>query len=111
MSKGVKVVAGLVIAVIAVVAILVVVVFQHLAAIIKQVIEDVGSNVTGTPVRVQQGQFTLAEGREARFPDSVTERGRRHVQLLQRLEHVVAAPFPAPRLTGDHPAPDLRGAG
>lgn len=34
---------------------------------------------------VEVKSVTLADGRTARFPDSVTERGRRHVEVLERL--------------------------
>ena len=37
------------------------------------------------PCFVEVKSVTLAEGRRARFPDSVTERGRRHVDTLARL--------------------------
>ena len=34
---------------------------------------------------VEVKSVTLAEGRRARFPDSVTTRGRRHMEVLMRL--------------------------
>jgi len=37
------------------------------------------------PVYVEVKSVTLAEGRRARFPDSVTARGRRHMDTLARL--------------------------
>ncbi|MGH0035983.1 MAG: DNA/RNA nuclease SfsA [Myxococcota bacterium] len=37
------------------------------------------------PAYVEVKSVTLAEGRCARFPDSVTTRGRRHMQTLERL--------------------------
>ncbi len=37
------------------------------------------------PAWVEVKSVTLAEGRRARFPDAVTERGRRHMQTLERL--------------------------
>ncbi len=63
MNKAVKIVLGLVVALVAVVAIVGVLVLQNLDAIIKQVIEDVGSEVVGTPVRVSEVKFTLQDGR------------------------------------------------
>ncbi len=63
MSKAVKIVLGLVVALVAVVAVVMVLVLQNLDAIIKQVIEDVGSDVVGTPVRVSEVKFTLQDGR------------------------------------------------
>ena len=63
MGKAGKAFIGVVIAAVAIVAVLAVVVFQNLDAIIKQVIEDVGSEVTGTAVRVSEVKFTLQEGR------------------------------------------------
>lgn len=63
MSKAVKIVLGLVVAAVAIVAVVMVLVLQNLDAIIKKVIEDVGSEVVGTSVRVSEVKFTLAEGR------------------------------------------------
>ena len=63
MGKAVKIILGLVVAVIAVCAVVFVLVLQNLDAIIKQVIEDVGSEVVGTPVSVSKVKFTLQEGR------------------------------------------------
>jgi sugar fermentation stimulation protein A len=37
------------------------------------------------PAFVEVKSVTLARGRAARFPDSVTERGRRHLEVLTRL--------------------------
>ncbi len=37
------------------------------------------------PAYVEVKSVTLAEGRRARFPDSVTTRGRRHMETLMRL--------------------------
>jgi sugar fermentation stimulation protein A len=37
------------------------------------------------PLYLEVKSVTLAEGRVARFPDSVTERGRRHAQVLESL--------------------------
>lgn len=39
----------------------------------------------GPPCVLEVKSVTLAEGAMARFPDSVTERGRRHAELLGRL--------------------------
>ncbi len=63
MGKSVKVVLGLLVAVIAIVAIALVVVLQNLDAIIKTVIEDVGTEVTQTSVTVRDVKFTLTDGR------------------------------------------------
>jgi hypothetical protein len=63
MSKGGKIVAGLVTAAVAVVAILVIVVFQNLDSIIKQVIEGVGTQVTQTRVSVSGVAFSISDGR------------------------------------------------
>ena len=45
------------------------------------------------PAWVEVKSVTLAEGARARFPDAVTERGRRHLESLARLRagHVRAA--------------------
>jgi sugar fermentation stimulation protein A len=37
------------------------------------------------PLYLEVKSVTMAEGRTARFPDSVTERGRRHAEVLSRL--------------------------
>ena len=58
-----KIILGVIVAIVAVVVIGVFVVFQNLDGIIKKVIEDVGSEVTGTAVRVSSVKFTLKEGR------------------------------------------------
>nr|MDJ0877424.1 hypothetical protein [Halieaceae bacterium] len=63
MSKAVKIVLGAVVALVAVVSIAMLMVLQNLDAIIKQVIEDVGSEVVGTPVRVSVVNFNLQQGR------------------------------------------------
>ncbi len=63
MSKAVKIGLGAVVALVAVVAIVMVLVLQNLDAIIKKVIEDVGSDVVGTSVRVSEVKFTLTDGR------------------------------------------------
>ena len=63
MGTAGKVFIGLIVAIIAVVAVVFVLVLQNLDTIIKQVIEDVGTQVTGTPVRVSEVKFTLQEGR------------------------------------------------
>jgi uncharacterized protein involved in outer membrane biogenesis len=63
MGKAVKIILGLLAAVVVVFGILTVLVFQNLDAIIKQVIEDVGSDVVGTSVTVSEVKFTLQEGR------------------------------------------------
>ncbi len=39
------------------------------------------------PLWLEVKSVTLATGRVARFPDSVTQRGRRHAELLARLRH------------------------
>ncbi len=63
MGKAVKIVLGLVAVVVIGVVIVSVLVLQNLDAIIKQVIEDVGSDVVGTPVTVSEVKFTLTDGR------------------------------------------------
>jgi hypothetical protein len=63
MGKVAKIILGLVVAAIAVVAVVVVLVLQNLDAIIKGVIEDVGTKVVGTPVTVQEVKFSLQDGR------------------------------------------------
>ena len=63
MGKAVKIIIGLVVAAVAVVAVVGVLVLQNLDSIIKKVIEGVGSEVTGTEVRVSEVKFTLQEGR------------------------------------------------
>lgn len=63
MGKAVKIILGLVVAVVAVCAVVFVLVLQNLDAIIKQVIEDVGSEVVGTSVSVGSVKFSLQEGR------------------------------------------------
>lgn len=61
--KAFKIIAGLVVAVIAVVAVVVVLVLQNLDQIIKTVVEDAGSDVVGTDVRLESSTITLKEGR------------------------------------------------
>ncbi len=63
MGNAAKIILGLVAAVIAVCVVVFGLVLQNLDAIIKQVIEDVGSEVVGTPVSVANVKFTLKEGR------------------------------------------------
>ena len=63
MGKALKIFIGLAVAVIAVIAVIAVLVLQNLDAIIKQVIEDVGSEVVGTSVSVGAVKFALQEGR------------------------------------------------
>ncbi len=63
MSKAVKIGLGLAVTLVAVVAIVMVLVLQNLDAIIKQFIEDVGTNVVGTSVRVADVKFNLQDGR------------------------------------------------
>lgn len=40
----------------------------------------------GRPLWLEVKSVTLAKGRAGRFPDSITERGRRHAELLTRLQ-------------------------
>ena len=63
MGKAAKIILGLLAVAVVVVGILTVLVFQNLDAIIKKVIEDVGSEVVGTSVTVSEVKFTLQEGR------------------------------------------------
>ena len=63
MGSAGKIILGIVVAVVVVVVIGVVLVFQNLDSIVKQVIEDVGSEVTGTAVRVSSVKLTVQEGR------------------------------------------------
>jgi uncharacterized protein involved in outer membrane biogenesis len=63
MGKAGKVILGLVIVFVVVCGFIVTLVLQNLDAIIKQVIEDVGSEVVGTPVTVSEVKFMLQEGR------------------------------------------------
>ena len=63
MGKASKIILGIFVAVIAIVAVSLVLIVQNLDAIIKQVIEDVGTQTTGTAVRVSDVKFTLKEGR------------------------------------------------
>ena len=63
MGKAGKIILGLVLALIVVCGIVFTLVLQNLDAIIKQVIEDVGTEVVGTPVTVASVKFVLQEGR------------------------------------------------
>ncbi|MEE4659451.1 MAG: hypothetical protein V2J89_03225 [Halieaceae bacterium] len=63
MGKTAKILLGVFFAAIVVAVIAIVLVFQNLDAIIKQVIEDVGSEVTKTQVTVSDVKFTLQDGR------------------------------------------------
>ena len=63
MGSAGKIILGILVAIIAVVVIAVVLIFQNLDSIVKQVIEDVGSEVTGTAVRVSGVKLALKEGR------------------------------------------------
>lgn len=63
MGKAVKIILGLLAVAVVAIGILTVLVFQNLDAIIKRVIEDVGSEVVGTSVSVAEVKFTLQEGR------------------------------------------------
>ncbi|MEM0954672.1 MAG: hypothetical protein AAGI24_11085 [Pseudomonadota bacterium] len=63
MGKAAKIIIGLFIATIAVAALVIVLVLQNLDAIIKKVIEDVGSEVMQTTVAVSGVKFTLQDGR------------------------------------------------
>ncbi|MBU3070049.1 hypothetical protein KOI40_09460 [Aestuariicella sp. G3-2] len=61
--KAFKIVAGLVVAVIAIAAVAVVLVLQNLDQMIKTVVEESGSEVLGTEVRLESSKITLKEGR------------------------------------------------
>ena len=63
MGKAGKIILGLVLAVVVVCGVVFTLVLQNLDAIIKQVIEDVGTEVVGTRVSVDSVKFTLQEGR------------------------------------------------
>lgn len=61
--KAFKIVAGLVVAVIAIAAVAVVLVLQNLDQMIKSAVEESGSEVLGTEVRLESSKVTLKEGR------------------------------------------------
>lgn len=63
MGKAGKIILGLVLVIVVVFGVMVTLVFQNLDAIIKKVIEDVGTEVVGTSVTVSDVKFTLQEGR------------------------------------------------
>lgn len=63
MSKTGKIVTGLVLVSIAAIAIVVTLVFQNLDGIIKKVIEDTGTKITGTAVSLDSVKLTLTDGR------------------------------------------------
>jgi len=63
MSKTGKIITGLVLASIAAIAIVVTLLFQNLDGIIKKVIEDTGTKITGTTVSLDNVKLTLADGR------------------------------------------------
>ncbi|WP_439134926.1 hypothetical protein [Pseudomaricurvus sp.] len=63
--KAFKIVAALVVAVIAVLAVVVVLFLQNIDQLIKSVVEDSGSDVLGTEVRLESSKITLKEGRGA----------------------------------------------
>ncbi|MEH6650495.1 MAG: hypothetical protein V7707_10765 [Motiliproteus sp.] len=61
--KAIKIVTGLVVAAIAIIAIVVVIGLQNINGIVKAAIETVGTQVTGTEVRLAEVDITLTEGR------------------------------------------------
>ncbi len=61
--KALKIVGGLVVVAVIVIAIVAVVTLQNIDSIVKGLVEDVGSDVVGTEVRLQEAKIGLTEGR------------------------------------------------